>query len=114
MPDISEPESQRLTVFCDRIAALEDLFLPQQLAGAAQKEQAAIPLTAVYTRGWLKFRYLANILESSLVDIKYLWEEGELRLEFEMDEVVDLIEALFADTEHRRRAIGDIRKASHH
>ncbi|MCJ1465987.1 hypothetical protein MMC07_004606 [Pseudocyphellaria aurata] len=112
MSDISEPESQRLTTFCSRIAVLEDLFIPQQSPTASGAEQTALPLTAVYTPNWLKFQYLANILESSLVDIKYLWAEGELRLEFEAEELVDLIEALFADSEHRRKAIGEIRRAS--
>lgn len=113
--DISEPESQRLTALCNRVATLEDVFLPQCLGKpheTSKSTQASVPLTAVYTPGWLKFQYLANILESSLVDIKYLWEEGELRLEFEVEELVDLIEALFADSEHRRRAIGDIRRTS--
>ena len=50
-------------------------------------------------------------MESSLVDIKYLWTEGELALEFEADEVVDMIEALFADTDHRRKAIAEIRRS---
>lgn len=114
MPDISEPESQRLTALCNGVASLEDIFLPQRSADAQATEQAKMPLTAVYTPKWLKFQYLVNILESSLVDIKFLWEEGELRLEFDADEVTDLIEALFADSEHRRRAIGDIRRASGH
>lgn len=110
--DISEPESQRLTAFCNRMASLEDLFLPRRLGQPREKEQASVPLTAVYTPGWLKFQYLVNILESSLVDIKFLWEEGEMGLEFEVEELVDLIEALFADSEYRRRAIGDIRRVS--
>lgn len=109
MSNISEPESQRLAAFCNRMGDLEALFMPPQQSTEGAK--AVVPLTAVYTPGWLKFQYLANILESSLVDIKYLWEEGELRLEFDVDEVVELIEALFADSEHRRRAVGDIRRA---
>ena len=112
MSDISEPESQRLTSFCNRIASLEDLFAPKELPTIAPDIEQTIPLTAVYTPNWLKFQYLSNILESSLVDIKYLWSEGELGLEFSADELVDLIEALFADSEHRRRAIGEIRRSS--
>ena len=112
MTDISEPESQRLTSFCHRIASLEDLFLPEDTSQAATSEESPIPLTAVYTPSWLKFQYLSNILESSLVDIKYLWTEGELSLEFGAEELIDLIEALFADFEHRRKAIGDIRRGS--
>jgi centromere/kinetochore protein ZW10 len=116
MSDISEPESQRLAQFCGQISKLNDLFLPEQSAPAPapahEDVQEIVPLTAVYTPNWLKFQYLASILESSLADIKYLWQEGELRLEFSAEEVVDLIEALFADSEHRRKAIGDIRRTS--
>ncbi len=111
MSDISEPESHRLAAFCTSIASLEDLFTPLESAESQPGGEQPIPLTAVYTPNWLKFQYLANILESSLVDIKYLWTEGELRLEFNAEELVDLIEALFADSDHRRRAITEIRKS---
>ncbi|MCJ1431747.1 hypothetical protein MMC27_001102 [Xylographa pallens] len=111
MSDISEPESQQLTSFCNRIAALEDLFLPEQSTELDEQAEQPIPRTAVYTPQWLKFQYLTQILESSLVDIKYLWTEGELSLEFKAEEVIDLIEALFADSEHRRRAISEIRRS---
>ena len=112
MSDISEPESQRLTAFCNRVAALEDLFLPEPAADPEARSESPVPRTAVYTPHWLRFQYLTNILESSLVDIKYLWTEGELSLEFEAEELIDLIEALFADSEHRRKAIGEIRRSS--
>ena len=111
MSDISDPESQRLAQFCGQISKLNDLFLPEHSA-AREDVQDIVPLTAVYTPNWLKFQYLASILESSLADIKYLWQEGELRLEFSAEEVIDLIEALFTDSEHRRKAIGDIRRTS--
>lgn len=112
MSDISEPESQRLTTYCNRIAALEDLFLPTEItspAGHNDEQETPIPLTAMYTPHWLKFQYLANILESSLADIKYLWTEGELGLEFDTEELVDLIVALFADSPHRRNAVAEVR-----
>lgn len=112
MPDISEPESQQLTTYSNRIAALEDLFLPtahSSPAGHNDGQDTHIPLTALYTPHWLKFQYLVNILESSLVDIKYLWTEGELGLEFDTQELVDLIVALFADSPHRRNAIAEIK-----
>jgi centromere/kinetochore protein ZW10 len=69
-------------------------------------------MTAMYVRNWLKFQYLTTILESSLADIKYLWTEGELQLEFSPEEVIDLIKALFADSDHRRRAVAEIRRTS--
>lgn len=113
MADISEPDSQQLAKFCSRIAALENLFTPQtqQEHQVHPESQEVVPLTAVYTLNWLKFQYLANILESSLVDIKYLWTEGELNLEFDKEELVDLIVALFADSPYRREAVGEIRRA---
>jgi centromere/kinetochore protein ZW10 len=110
MADITESESHRLIAFCNSIAALEDLFLPEQPRENIPDVPPLLPQTAIYTPGWLKFQYLINILESSLADIKYLWTEGELSLEFEPGELIDLVEALFADSEQRRRAIGDIRK----
>lgn len=113
MSDISEVQSQRLASFCNRIASVEELFTPEQPGRSSSGDsQAVMPLTAVYTPHWLKFQYLSNILESSLVDIKYLWSEGELSLYFSVEEVIDLIEALFADSVHRRRAIGEIRRST--
>ena len=111
MPDISEPNSQQLSTYCSRIATLEDLFIPAQGAAddARNNGQEVMPMTALYTSHWLKFRYLENILESSLVDIKYLWTEGELGLEFDTEELVDLVVALFADSPHRRTAVAEIR-----
>lgn len=117
MSDISEPESQQLTAYCNRIAVLEDLFLPTPQpstdpTAAAQSqsiEQDSVPLTALYAPHWLKFQYLAKILESPLVDIKYSWTDGEFGLEFDTEELVDLVVALFADTPHRRGAVAEIR-----
>ncbi|EEQ88612.1 uncharacterized protein BDCG_03732 [Blastomyces dermatitidis ER-3] len=114
LSDISDPESQRLAEFCNKISKLEDLFLPESKSGqnTVGEQSEAVPMTAVYVPNWLKFQYLTNILESSLADIKYLWTEGELQLEFSPGEVIDLIRALFADSDHRRRAIADIRRSS--
>ncbi|KAL9614156.1 MAG: hypothetical protein Q9167_001366 [Letrouitia subvulpina] len=110
--DISEPESQRLTAFCKQIIALEHLFIPRSTETISSLTEDPVPLTAVYVPGWFKFQYLAEILDSSLADIKYLWTDGNIRLEFTSEEVVDLIKALFADSDHRRRAIAEIQKQS--
>ena len=104
--DISEDQSKQLVLFCNQVSKLEDLFMPETTDDAE-----ALPVTAVYVPSWLRFQYLINILESSLADIKFLWLEGELGLEFSVDEVVDLIEALFAESDYRRRAISEIRRA---
>lgn len=111
MEDISEPESQRLAAFCSKFSALEDLFMVERSAAGDGAGEEALPLTAAYVSNWLRFQYLSNILESSLVDIKYLWTEGELSMEFTADEVVELIKALFAESSHRRSAIAEIRRS---
>lgn len=108
LSDISEAESQRLVSFCNKLSKLEDLFMPETTTG----DKEPVSMAAVYVRNWLKFQYLINILESSLADIKFLWTEGELPLEFSPDEVIELIEALFAESDHRRRAIAEIRRTS--
>ncbi|KKZ65586.1 hypothetical protein EMCG_08575 [[Emmonsia] crescens] len=114
LSDISDAESQRLAEFCNQVSKLEDLFLPESKPGQdiAGGQAEVVPMTAIYVPNWLKFQYLINILESSLADIKYLWTEGELKLEFSPEEVTDLIRALFADSDHRRRAIVEIRRTS--
>lgn len=104
--DISEDQSRQLVSFCNQLSKLEDLFIPETHGDAE-----ALPVTAIYVPSWLRFQYMINILESSLADIKFLWLEGELGLEFSAEEVIDLIEALFAESDYRRRAISDIRKA---
>jgi centromere/kinetochore protein ZW10 len=100
---ISEDQSRILKGFCDRIGELADLF---QEPGAGADAQ---PLVHVYTPNWLRFVYLGEILEASLADIRYLWTEGELSLEFEAGEVVELVMALFADSPLRRDAVREIR-----
>jgi centromere/kinetochore protein ZW10 len=101
---ISEEQSKMLKKFCDRIAALADLFNESGPEGDTRS------LVHVYTQGWLRFVYLGEILEASLADIRYLWTEGELALEFEADEVIELIQALFAESGFRKDAIREIRR----
>jgi centromere/kinetochore protein ZW10 len=100
---ISDEQSKALKALCDRIAELADLFNEVGEDGSVRS------LVHVYTQDWLRFVYLGEILEASLADIRYLWTEGELSLEFEAGEVVELIQALFADSVHRKEAIREIR-----
>lgn len=109
MNDISEAESQRLIDFCNCVVALEDLFTPEILPSELAHGEAPISLTAVYTPSWIKFQYLTNILESSLVDIKYLWTEGELKLEYRTEDLVHLTEALLQIRNIGERLLGKLR-----
>lgn len=114
---ISEEQSQILKGFCDQVTLLSALFEQttplndsnDQIHQSGEPESDVRDLTSVYVPGWLRFRYLAEVLEASLADIKFMWMESGLSYEFEMNEVVDLIEALFADSDYRRNALREIK-----
>jgi centromere/kinetochore protein ZW10 len=98
---ISEEQSKILKGFCDQIAELKDLFQPE--------EPSAESLVHIYTPSWIRFDFLGQILEGSLADIQYFWTEAGMNYEFEANEVVGLIEALFAESQVRKNAIRKIR-----
>ncbi|KAF7195007.1 Centromere/kinetochore protein zw10-like [Pseudocercospora fuligena] len=104
LPDIGEADSKELKALCEAITETKDIFT-QAAPDGSQRDMAF-----VYCPNWLKFQYLGEILVGTLADIRYLWSEGELSLEFEAEEVVGLIEALFAESRHRREAIQQIRR----
>lgn len=58
----------------------------------------------MYVPSWLKFSYLSELLEASIADITYLFEEGAL-VDFEADELAKLVMALFSDTPLRAETI---------
>lgn len=106
MPDIAEDESKKLHSYCASLATLSQHFQTTDDNGEVRD------MASIYTPNWFKFQYLTEILDSSLADIKYFWTNGELKLEMEAEEVVGLMEALFAPSDHRRRAIAEIRRTS--
>ncbi|KAI1553402.1 hypothetical protein PtrCC142_000009 [Pyrenophora tritici-repentis] len=104
--DIAEDESRKLHGYCVSLATLAQHFQTEDGNGEVRD------MAGIYTPNWFKFQYLSEILDSSLADIKYFWTDGELKLEMEAEEVIGLIEALFAPSEHRRKAIAQIRSTS--
>lgn len=103
--DISEADSQQLKALCDKVSVAKQLFTQQREDGGEAQD-----MTFIYCPTWLKFQYLAEVLEASLADIRWMWKEGELSLEFEAEEVVELLEALFAESELRRQAVREVRR----
>ncbi|KAI0042195.1 hypothetical protein FA95DRAFT_1500426 [Auriscalpium vulgare] len=95
LPDITEIESHRLSELCRILHALEGLFVdnPDQPSSVV-----------AYVPSWLKFSYLSELLEASLADISYLFDEGAL-VDFEVGELVTLVQALFSDTPQRANII---------
>ncbi|KAF2644286.1 hypothetical protein P280DRAFT_421130 [Massarina eburnea CBS 473.64] len=106
MSDIAEDESKKLHGYCQSLSSLSSLFQSEDENGEVRE------MAHMYIPNWLKFQYLGEILDSSLADIRMFWVEGALSLEMDGEEVCDLIRALFAESEYRRKAIGDIRRQS--
>ncbi|KAF3915796.1 hypothetical protein ABW21_db0201010 [Orbilia brochopaga] len=101
--DISADASVSLASYVTEIGKLETLFvMPDQ-------PKDAVPMTAVYCEKWLKFQYLGTILDSTMVEITELWRDGAL-VDFDRDELIDLVKALFADGEKRSKTIEELRR----
>ncbi|PFH51800.1 hypothetical protein AMATHDRAFT_46783 [Amanita thiersii Skay4041] len=98
LPDIPEIESHRLSELCKFLNALEGLFV---------EDPSQPSFVVAYVPSWLKFSYLSELLEASMADISYLFEEGAL-VDFSVDELVRLVRALFADTNLRTNTITKI------
>ncbi|KZP25528.1 hypothetical protein FIBSPDRAFT_783068 [Athelia psychrophila] len=98
LPDIPAAESQKLSELCRILHALEGLFV-ESASGQS--------MVVAYVPSWLKYSYLAELLEASLADITYLFDEGAL-VDFEVDELVKLVHALFADTPVRSKAVAKL------
>ncbi|KIJ65573.1 hypothetical protein HYDPIDRAFT_152514 [Hydnomerulius pinastri MD-312] len=98
IPDIPEVESHKLSELCRILSALEGLFV-----GDMNENSFVVS----YVPSWLKFSYLSELLEASMADLTYLFEEGAL-VDFEIDELVKLVRALFADTPLRTKTLDKI------
>ncbi|KAJ7577020.1 hypothetical protein C8J56DRAFT_378047 [Mycena floridula] len=96
--DIPEVESHRLSELCKILHSLEGLFVedPDQPS-----------FVVAYVPSWLKYSYLSELLEASMADITYLFEEGAL-VDFDVDELARLVRALFADTPLRTTLISKL------
>ncbi|KTW27472.1 uncharacterized protein T551_02971 [Pneumocystis jirovecii RU7] len=99
--DISEAESKQLSELCNQFAQVEDIFVI---------EEQELPITPTYVPSWLKFRYLAEILEASMQDVMYLYNSGAL-IDFDKEEIISLLKTLFAETPCRAENISKIRNS---
>ncbi|KAI5924093.1 hypothetical protein F4810DRAFT_665668 [Camillea tinctor] len=101
---IGQDEAYNIANLIARITELDDMFLPPD----AGKD--AIPTTAEYAGNWLRLKYLSEVLQSNLKDVRYLWMESELSLYFTVDEVVDLIGLSFVDNARTREVVREIQE----
>ncbi|KAI1352132.1 hypothetical protein F5Y01DRAFT_100236 [Xylaria sp. FL0043] len=107
LPGIGQDDAYNIASLIARITELDDLFLPP----GADKD--AIPSTSQYASSWLRLKYLSEVLQSNLQDVKFLWMESELSLYFTVDEVVDLIGLSFVDNARTREVVREIQGRPH-
>lgn len=107
MTSIGQDEAYSIAKVISTATELDDLFLPSKLTGTIPEEDE-VPSTAQYAPAWLRLKYLSEVLQSNLNEVKYLWCESELSLYFTVAEVVDLIEASFEGNARTRDTIREI------
>ncbi|SCV74369.1 BQ2448_6801 [Microbotryum intermedium] len=93
--DISEEESIRLNKLCKMLHGLEDLF--EEGVTSVGRE---VPV-------WFKFVFLSELLEASMADILFLFDNGHL-VDFEPSAIAKLVRALFSDSPLRNRNLEHI------
>ncbi|PMD15693.1 centromere/kinetochore protein-like protein zw10 [Hyaloscypha hepaticicola] len=107
LTDLSVDEAERAATLLSRVELLDGLFIPKSQNGQPTKKTA---LTPQFADKWMKMRLLTEVLQSNLVEVKYLWFESELSFDFTAEEVVDLINLSFESNAGVRAAIREIRE----
>jgi centromere/kinetochore protein ZW10 len=122
--DLGADEANIIAELIVKVTALDDLFIPdsQSVQNSSGKngtgngddvemDLGTAPLTARFADKWLKMQYLGEVLQSNLANIRFLWFESSLSLEFTKQEVVDLILLSFENNPHVRGLIKDIKES---
>lgn len=113
MAAIGQDEAYNIAKMISTVTELDDLFLPGR-AGSKQAEATdEVPTTAQYASTWLRLKYLSEVLQSNLRDLRYLWMESELSFYYSVDEVLDLINMSFEDNPRTREVVREITQNPH-
>ncbi|ODV91892.1 hypothetical protein CANCADRAFT_480 [Tortispora caseinolytica NRRL Y-17796] len=106
---ISEKDSGVLASYIRDFASIENLF-PQmenttQVTDTYEEDEGPPQyMIALYCPQWLKFQYLAEILDSNMADMTFMVRNGSL-VDYSKAELVNLVLALFADCENRNKLL---------
>lgn len=109
MSSIGQDEAYNIATLISKATNLDDLFLPSKLSPhTSTPSKDEVPQTAQFASNWLRLKYLSEVLQSNLNEVRYLWCESELSLYFTVTEVVDLIEASFEANARTKETIREI------
>jgi centromere/kinetochore protein ZW10 len=111
LTDMSVDEAERSATILSRVEQLDDLFIPKpEKSQQNGTEDDVIPHTSQIADKWMKMKFLSEVLQSNLKDVKFLWFESDLSIYFTAEEVVDLISLSFESNTAVRQAIREIRE----
>ncbi|KAH7408986.1 centromere/kinetochore protein-like protein zw10 [Cadophora sp. MPI-SDFR-AT-0126] len=119
LSDIGVDEAERTATILSRVESLDDLFIPKPDPSSLTKVKSStngteidspIPLTSQFADKWMKMKFLSEVLQSNLKDVKFLWFESDLSLYFSVEEVVDLVHLSFEKNAAVRQAVREIRE----
>ncbi|KAL1852015.1 ribosome biogenesis protein ytm1 [Diaporthe australafricana] len=109
-PSVSQDDAYSIAKLIATVTELDDLFLPSRVTGKRLAHGVEeTPQTTQYAPSWMRLKYLSEVLQSNLRDVRFLWMESELSLYFTVDEVVELINLSFEDNARTRETIREIR-----
>lgn len=122
--DLGADEANLIAELIVKITTLDELFIPdaQSVKGSSGRngtrntddtsmDLGNAPLTARFADNWLKMQYLGEVLQSNLANIRFLWFESGLSLEFTKEEAVDLIMLSFENNPQVRGLIKEIKES---
>ncbi|KAK4048008.1 ribosome biogenesis protein ytm1 [Microbotryomycetes sp. JL201] len=93
--DISEQESIRLNQLCKQMHQVEALF------------DDGVTSVGAEVQVWFKFVFLSELLEASMADIMFLFDDGHL-VDFEPSAIAKLVRALFSESPLRQQNLARI------
>lgn len=109
--DISVEDAEKIATIISEVETLDDLFIPRS-NGDLEDESLSenkIPLTVQFSEKWMKMKFLSEVLQSNLKDVRFLWFESDLSLYFSVEETVELIRLSFVMNAGVRQTIKEIR-----
>lgn len=112
MPSIGQEEAYSIAQTIAKVTEIDDLFLPSHAADALAAPDE-FPVTPQYVSSWLRLKFLSEVLQSNLNEVRFLWFESELSLYFTAEEVVDLINLSFQANARAREVIKEIAQKPH-
>ena len=110
LSDIGVDEAERTAPLLSKVEKLDDLFVQKPNNGSNNGNGVRIPMTSQFADKWMKMKFLSEVLQSNLKEIKYLWFESDLGLYFTSDEVVELMNLSFQMNANVRAAIREIKE----